>query len=82
MSTTLTKAQEAIQRKEQEIEQIRSSAFTQDIIDVLQNKKHTEEELYAVCNAFTGNYERKMRQANLVKARNAKKKSQEPATTS
>lgn len=72
-----TKAQQLIQQKEKEIEEIRAKAFEQDIIDVLSRKTHTEEELYAVTSAFDTNYERKMRQANLVKARQAK---QEKAT--
>jgi hypothetical protein len=75
-----TKAQQLIQQKEQEIEEIRRHAFEQDIVDVLSNKKHTEAELYAVTSAFDANYERKMRQTNLVKAREAKKdKSVTPA---
>lgn len=65
----MSKAEQLIEQKLKEIEQIRATQYTQDIIDVLQNKKHTEQELYAVSKAFTSFVEKKMRQANLIKAR-------------
>ena len=68
-----SKTEQLIKAKLEEIEHLKATQYSQDIIDVLQNKKHTEEELYVVCDAFTAYVEKKQRQANLEKARAEKK---------
>lgn len=77
--STSTKTQQAIAQKMREIEELRNNGLTQDIIDVLQNKKHTREELYAVCKEFTKEYEKAGRQENLKKARAERAQKQAPA---
>lgn len=72
-----SRTEQLIQQKVKEIEELRATQYTQDIIDVLQNKKHTAEELYGVCKAFTANIEKGMRQHNLEVARQARKNKQE-----
>lgn len=72
-----TKTEQLIAQKEAELAQIRATQYTQDLIEVLQNKKHTEGELYAVSKAFTAYVEKKMRQANLSKARANRKPKEE-----
>lgn len=77
---TTTNAQKLIEQKEAEIEQIRASAFLQDVQDIVGNaKKHTEEEIANACKAFYDNYMRKVRQANLVKARTEKEEKKKTA---
>lgn len=68
-----TRTEQLIAQKQKEIEQLRETQYEQDIISVLNDKKHTGEQLYQVADAFCKNVERKMRQANLVKAREARK---------
>ena len=68
-----TQTERLIAQKMEEIERIKATQYSQDIIDVLQNKRHTEEDLYAVCLAFTGFVNKKKRQDNLIKARAERK---------
>lgn len=77
--STSTRTQQAIAQKMKEIEELRINGLTQDIIDILQNKKHTREELYSVCKAFTADYEKAGRQENLRKAREERKNNPKPA---
>jgi hypothetical protein len=76
-----TRTQQEIQKHLQAIEELRLNGLTQDVIEVLQNKKHTREELYAVFKAWTGDYEKTMRQNNLIKARAERKNKSETEPT-
>lgn len=67
-----TRTEQLIAQKEKEIEQLRATQYEADILTTINDKKHTEEQLYTVADAFCKNYERKVRQNNLVKARQAK----------
>ena len=67
-----TSAQQKIAEHQKAIEQIIATQFTQDIIDVLQNKRHTPEELYTVCKAYVNNHMAKFRKENLKKARESR----------
>ena len=68
-SENMTRTQKAIAQKLKEIEELRVNGLVQDIIDVLSDKKHTREQIYSVAKAFTADYEKGLRQANIKKAR-------------
>jgi len=74
-----TRTEQLIANKLKEIEELKNNGLTQDIIDVLQDKRHSAESLYGVCKAFTKNFETKMRQANLQRARASKKEEKKQA---
>lgn len=75
MSATqqVTNTERKIQEHLKAIEELRTNGLIQDAIEVLQNKKHTREEVYAVFKAYTADFEKGMRQANLQKARASRK---------
>lgn len=72
-----TRTETLIAQKLKEVEELRANGLTQDIIDVLQDKRHTKEQLYNVCKAFCRAEETRMRQANLAKARSERKPKQQ-----
>lgn len=74
-----TRTEQMIAQKLKEIEQLRETQYEADIVAVL-NKKHTTDELYAVADAFCKNLEKRQRQANLVKAREARKNAPTPTS--
>lgn len=69
-----TKTEQLIAQKQKEIEQLRESAYRQELIDVLSDKKSTEETVATASKAFFDNYMKKKRQENLQKARAEKDK--------
>lgn len=77
MSISLAEKQIAEHMKA--IENIRANQYTQDIIDVLQNKKHTSEELAVVCKAYYDNFIKTHRESFLVKAREERRKNKQLA---
>lgn len=76
-----TRNQSEIEKHLKIVEELRQNGFIQDIIDVLQNKKHTREEVANVCRAFLADFDKEKRQANLLKARAERKNKPKEAVT-
>lgn len=62
-----------IEKRNKNIEHLREVQYRQELIDVLSDKKSTEEQIATVAKAFFDNYMRKVRMANMEKAREARK---------
>lgn len=70
-------AQQEIEKHMKAIQQIKEKQFIQDIIDVLQDKHFTKDQLIVACAAFLQSERQRMRELNLVKARKARVKKTE-----
>lgn len=77
----MSQAQNEIQKHLEAIEKIKATQFRQELIDVLSDKKSTEEQVATSAKAFYDNYMHKVRQANLVKARAERVRNPPPTPT-